>query len=204
LQNVLQYNEKENLFLVSEGDEKAFELLYNEYQPRLNIYLLPFTGNSKEEAEEIIQDIFLKIWTRRETLPAIENFPSYLFRMARNRFLDGQKKRKDYLSVINEPQQEEKFRSTILEGIAFAEYSAMAREAIQTLSPQRRKVFMMRYEEDMSFDEIAENLQIARTTVKKQCYEAVHLVKDFLRQHGDIALFLIIAFTGIFFKDSPL
>lgn len=199
MQNVIPYNEKENLFLVSEGDEKAFELLYSEYQPRLNVYLLPFTNNSKEEVEEIIQDTFLKIWMRRETLPAIENFPSYLFRMARNRFLDGQKKRKVYLSVIKDSRQEEEFRSSVLEGITFAEYSAAAREAIQKLSPQRKRIFTMRFEQDMSFDEIAENLQIARTTVKKQCYEAVHMVKDFLRAHGDVALLLMISFPYIFF-----
>ncbi|MDE3181938.1 MAG: hypothetical protein KGM16_00855 [Bacteroidota bacterium] len=57
-------------------------------------YLLPFSGNSYEDAEEVIQDTFVKVWTRRETLPAIDNFPSYLFKMARNRFPDGQKKRK--------------------------------------------------------------------------------------------------------------
>jgi len=186
------------LLRLSEGDGAAFELIYNYYQPKLFLYIFPFTRNSKEETEEVIQDVFVKLWTRREALPAIENFAKYLFRMARNQFLDLQKKRKNYEGAISGlPKKENEFRSPIHDNIIFNEYSAVAKLAIDSLSPQRRKIFLLRYESDMSIDEICETLKIARSSAKNQLYEAVRQVKDYLQKRGGLPILLLfLAFPG--------
>lgn len=199
MQNFLPYNERELLLLLSGGDETAFGTIYNEYQSRLYLYIYPFTRNSKEETEEVIQDVFVKLWMRKEALPAIENFPKYLFRMARNQFLDMQKKKIGYQTAIKaQRHNQSEFRSPIYENIIFNEYTAVAKSAIDSLSPQRKRIFIMRYENDMSFDEIAGSLNIAKTTVKRQLYEAVTIVKDYLLKHGELpALLFMIVLTYI-------
>ena len=202
MQQTNLYNEKEMLLRLSEGDESAFELIYNYYQPKLFLYIFPFTRNSKEETEEVIQEVFVKLWTRREALPAIESFAKYLFRMARNQFLDLQKKRKDYEGAISGlPGKDNEFRSPTHENIIFNEYSAVAKLAIDSLSPQRKKIFLLRYESDLSIDEIGETLKIARSSVKNQLYEAVKQVKDYLQKHAELpVLLLLLAFQGFPFR----
>ena len=113
--------------------------------------------------------------------------------MTRNQFLDMQKKRKDYtIAMGGSSEKEDEFRSPVHEQIVFNEYSAAAKIAIGSLSPQRKRIFLLRYENDLSFDEIAATLHIAKTTAKKQLYEAVKLVKDHLQQHGNLPVILII------------
>ena len=200
MQKYLPYNEKEMLLRLAGGDEVVFEWLYDNYQPKLFLYIFPFTRNSKAETEEVIQDIFVKLWMRREALPAIENFPKYLFRMARNQFLDLQKKRKDYTAAVNGMEEKgNEFRSPVHEKMVFNEYSAAAKKAIDSLSPQRKRIFELRYENDMSFDEIATTLQIAKTSVKKQLYEAVKLVKEHLQKHSELPVLLLL----LAFPNSP-
>ena len=193
MQSTVPFNEREIILRLSEGDEAAFALVYNYYQPKLSLYIAPFTYNSKEDTEEIIQDIFVKIWMRRETLLAIENFQHYLFRMARNQFLDSQKKKKSYTVALNgNAERENEFRSPVHERMVFDEYSAVARKAIDTLSPQRKTIFLMRYESDRSISEIAEDLKIAKQSVKNQLYEATKLVKEYLQAHGDLPVVLLL------------
>src|SRR5690606_31281038 len=71
---------------------EAFVALYKKYQPKLSRFLYPFTG--VDDAKEIVQDIFLKIWEKREALISIRSLEQYLYRMARNRMLDLEKSRR--------------------------------------------------------------------------------------------------------------
>src|SRR5690348_4952500 len=82
--------EQDLLLTASAGDRQAFATLYTEYFPRLYRYVF-FTIRSRADAEEIIQDIFLKVWERKETLAAIRSFEDYLFIMARHRLFDQAK-----------------------------------------------------------------------------------------------------------------
>src|SRR5690606_38854802 len=102
------------------GDEQAFAQLYRLWQPALGAYIFRIT-RSKEFAAEIIQDVFLKIWTSRETLSEINNFKSYLFVMSRNQALNALRKvmrevkfsedfeKVDINLVENEPPEEPVF-----------------------------------------------------------------------------------------------
>lgn len=192
MQNLLLYNEKHVLLKLSKGDEKAFEAIYNEYQPKLFLYIFPFTNRSKELTEEIIQNVFVKLWIRRETLIAIENFPKYFFRMARNQFLDMKLKIKKEAIITNEiPEKDHELRSPIIERIALKEYSEVAKWAVNSLSPQRKKIFLLRYEGDFSIDEIADSLKISKNSVKKQLYEGVNFIKGYLKKHSQFPTILV-------------
>jgi RNA polymerase sigma-70 factor (ECF subfamily) len=187
------HNENELLQRLSRGDEAAFELIYNFYQAKLFLYIYPFAKNSKEETEEVLQDVFVKLWTRREALPAIGNFPAYLFRMARNQLFDLQKRKsRDAIAMKSIPDTGNELRSPVHETMIYQEYSAIAKKAIESLTKQRRRIFLMRFENDMSLDEIAGRLKITRNSVKNQLYEAVKLVKLYLKEHGELPMLLLL------------
>src|SRR5688572_15092752 len=80
-------NEKALLLKASTGDRQSFTELYSAYTKNVYQYIIPFT-NSKEEAEEIIQDVFVKIWENGEKLAEINSFKGYLFRAAKNKLID--------------------------------------------------------------------------------------------------------------------
>lgn len=185
------YNEQELLIRLSEGDEPAFDQLYNYYQPRLFLYIFPFTGNNKVETEEVLQEIFVKLWIRKESLPAIQSFPNYLFRMARNQLLDIQQKHKKMAVAMGQMPAQSNDALTPAENMLLQEYTQTAKEAILQLSEQRRRIFLLRYEQDMSLDEIAAHLNIAKTSTKNQLYEAVKMVKTYLKENGGWPAFFV-------------
>ena len=80
-------NEKVLLRQVARHDEKAFKALFETYQARLYHYIIHII-KSREAAEEMVIDVFLKIWQQRESLHEIESFDAYLFRIAFNKSVD--------------------------------------------------------------------------------------------------------------------
>lgn len=179
----------------SEGDRQAFSELYTYYTPLLFRLLFPLTHASKEDTEEIIQEIFLKIWENRALLPAIQSFQAYVFRMARNMMVSQfrkktvQKKATQALSLQGEP-----VTNRPADDILFIEYHAIAREAINRLPPRQRQIFELRTGEDLSLNEIAVHLGISLAAVKKQLYAAIDFIKDHLRRHAGWLTGLVLFF----------
>ncbi|WP_316840574.1 RNA polymerase sigma factor [Pedobacter gandavensis] len=173
---------KELLEQVASGDWEAFATLYNTYVPKLYRFIYPFANQNKEDTEEVIQDVFLKVWMRKETIPGLRSFEAYLFRMAKNQLLDQRGRQDSQLRLID------KFGGTsstelasVHDQLVYEEYYEIAKVALQDLSPQRRRIFDMRMEQEMSIDEIAKALNISSSAVKKQLYEAINAIKQQLR-----------------------
>ncbi|HVK46578.1 MAG TPA: RNA polymerase sigma factor [Pseudobacter sp.] len=176
------------------GDRAAFSMIYSHYAPLLYRLLYPLTRESRHDAEEIIQDVFLSIWEKRELLPAIRNFRPFLFRMARNKLIDlrrkeGVKKRAaGKLEILTESAVSPE------DDALYSEYHSFAMKAIAALPPRQRQVFDLRMSEDLSLDEIATQLQITTHAVKKNLYTAINSVKEQLRKNPDwFVLFLLTA-----------
>ena len=91
---------------LGKGDHKAFDMLYIQYSPRLKHFLTGFIKN-RDEASDMTQDIFYKIWTNRETISKVDSFKAYLFRMARNMIYDYYEH-----SLIEENYQQKAFSIT--------------------------------------------------------------------------------------------
>lgn len=185
-------NESSLLKKASAGDRIAFTTLYTYYFPRLYRFVF-FINQSREDTEEILQDVFLKIWDKRESLPRIRSFEDYLFRMAKNKLFDLAKKNKAIHRLM--PQQIQAV-SDATDEVTYKEYHRVAMEAITHLPERKRTVFLMSVEEDMSLDEIASELKISRSAVKKHLYAAVRTIKEHLRLHAEwtvgIAIFLLL------------
>ncbi|RAJ75097.1 RNA polymerase sigma-70 factor (ECF subfamily) [Chitinophaga dinghuensis] len=180
-----------------QGEEKAFAELYNQYQPKLYLFIHPFTGFSAQDTDEVIQDVFFKLWLRKELLPAVSAMSAYLYMMARNCLRDRYRRQqvRDQAIADFQLQQPEQL-SHVEEETHFQEYSAIARKAISLLPARKKSIFAMRHDEGMSLDEIADTLGITKFGVKKQLYDAVKFVRDYLKTHAgiDIPLVLLIVF----------
>ena len=84
------------------ADRELYAQVYTHYLPKLNRFVLPFTKRSKEDAEEVAHDMFLKIWQRKEALVAIRSFEAYMFSMARSLLYDRYKRRQHFDKIVSQ------------------------------------------------------------------------------------------------------
>ena len=168
---------------LGKGDHKAFDMLYIQYSPRLKHFLTGFIKN-RDEASDMTQDIFYKIWTNRETISKVDSFKAYLFRMARNMIYDYYEH-----SLIEENyQQKEQRRSTyddlIEEELYARELSLLIDIAVEKMPPQRRNIFIMSRKDGLSNEEIAQRLNISKRTVENHMTQAriFHFAAFFLKK----------------------
>lgn len=190
--------EKDLLQAVAAGDRAAFANLYGAYLGGLQRYTCLFVG-ATEEAEEIIQEAFVRIWERRDTLPQVVSFKAYLYQVTKNLVVDywrQQKRRTAHqqqlpsCATASEPADAD---------LIYQQEYQMAQQAIAQLTRKRKQIFLMRTQEDMSLDEIAQELALSKPLVKKQLYAATAFVKAYLRRHSGLLTGTagLLAFVGL-------
>lgn len=189
-------NEQSLLQQTADGSREAYATLYSHYYPGLYRFV-SFVILSHEDTEEIIQDVFLKLWLKRETLVGIRSFEDYLFRMAKNRIFDAARQSQTRMRLARQiTHQMQEGADTTYNNVIFQEYHAIAQEAINQLSPQKKKLFLMYTRDEMTAREIAEIEGLSRMAVKKQLYEAIHFIKDHLHRHAGWALMCCLTIMG--------
>lgn len=163
------------------GDQAAFAELYMTYRSsaiRFCISLL----KDEEEAENMVHEVFLKIWDRRQQINPELNFHSYLFTCLRNATFDYLKKvEKDQLLRERYWQRMQSFRED--EGEEEERRMVLLEEAVNSLSAKRKQVLKLNVEQGKSYQEIAELLCISKNTVKNQLVKA----RQYLREKVDLA-----------------
>ncbi len=173
------------------GDQKAFEKLFNQYHKKLYAYLMRLLG-SKEDAEEIVQESFIKIWERREEF--IEGYPfdALLFKIAKNAFLNFTREK------VNRRVFEDHFHllvdldtSEADDYIIFKETREIIRLLIDGMPPRRREVFIMKKIEGLSRKEIAEKMGISIITVDSHLLKANNYLKDELKKYSLLLLCIL-------------
>lgn len=180
------YEEKEWLRQIAASDQKAFNALFASYRDRLFAYLFKIT-KSRETSEEIVLDVFLKIWMGRTILEEINNIEAFLFRVARNKAVDflrlTQKSKLQQLELWDRIQElassDQADFKTLL-----AETNAQFERVVNKLSPQRKRVFQLSHEQDLNFDQIAKRLNLSRYTVRNHLAASL----EFIRAHLDTDL----------------
>lgn len=183
-------DDKELFGLIAQNDQAAFTKLFHKYNRRLFPFLLKIV-KSQEMAEELIQNLFFKVWNRREKLTAVDSPQAYLYRMASNLAMDELKRIARQEQLLNEPRVLElnsEWDNSTEETIYFNESKRLVDDAINSLPPQRQKIFRMSKIQGMNYDEIAEEMGISRNTVKNQLVAAVKYLKNHL---GETAILLL-------------
>lgn len=173
---VLQ-NESDLLFLVSEGDELAFRKIFNHYRDKLYNYAIRITDN-EELAEEIVMDAFLKIWCNRNDLCVINRFDSYLYTLIRNQAFTAIKRRAHEASIITKLSlSKSEYQDCTEETVIYNEYQHLLSQAVDQLPPQQRLVYSMSRDEGLKYDEIADQLNLSKNTVKAHLKKALSTLR---------------------------
>ncbi len=181
------------LQLVAQGDREAFSKLYVHYLPILYHYIYRFTKQSKEITEEILQDVFLIIWEKKEVLIAVNSFEKYVYTIAKNKLLNLLK-HQDFKNKLhlNFSASKDLFESNTEKGILYDEYHKIALQAIDKLPEKRKEVFLLSTQGGLSLDEIASHLGISKSRVKQQLYSAKDYIKKYLTENAEWLLVLIL------------
>jgi RNA polymerase sigma-70 factor (family 1) len=175
--------EQEWIEAARRGDKKAFGQLVRRHQKRLFRFVLGLTG-SFDQAEDIVQDAFVKAYQALDTFEKGRDFYPWLSTIARNKALNllARDERKESLDKI----QEQGFDSPSddpgpLAQLISSENQQRFYAALKGLPEQYRAVFVLRHFEELSYDEIAKQLKIALGTVDSRLYRARQLLVEALK-----------------------
>lgn len=157
--------EKEQLFDLSNGDIKAFNGLFMLYFPKLKLFLTGFL-DSDAEAEDLAQDVFVKLWQSRQSLANVDNLNAYLYRMAKN-ILYTYLNRSFSTDLISEAESYHIPSIDELEELIFAkELEELIDVTIEKMPPQRKMIFRLSRKQGLSNEAIALQLNISKRTVE--------------------------------------
>lgn len=161
---------------IAAGITSAFEELMRRHEPRIFQFALKIV-KSPELAQEISQDVFLKIWEKRTSLNTIETLPAWLFSMAKNQSLNTLKE------IARRYAHEEKYAAAqdeVLDGEAEIQYNDLKKFAailIDQLSPQRKIIYQMKVEQGLTTSEIAAKLNLSPSTIRTQLAKSYQLLR---------------------------
>ena len=166
--------ESDYLEKLGEGDHRAFESLFIYYHPKVKGFLCGFVKD-EEEASDMVQELFFRIWMNRKVISKVSSFQNYLFRMARNMVYDYFEH-----NLVKEKYERKAREESRVYGLDIIEEELYARElsllidmAIEKMPTQRRRIFIMSRKEGLSNEEIAVRLGINKRTVENHITQAL-------------------------------
>ena len=157
---------------LGKGSHLAFNALFLQYYPQVKKFLLGFL-KSESDANDLSQEIFVKIWVQREKISQVNFFKTYLYSMARNalfNYFEHELIKQNYASKTQELSQ---YKDVIESDLYAKELSLLIDTTIEKMPEQRRRVFRMSRYEGIPNSEIAEKLNISKRTVENHITSAL-------------------------------
>ncbi len=165
---------------VCKGSIDAFNLLFKEHHRSLCISALVILKNEKI-AEDIVQDVFLKVWTKKEEIKDINNIVGYLYTSVRNACFDELRKTRfteDIIEVELSDQALDPFHS-----VQIKELGKHLKEASESLPGQCREIFELVHIDGKKYQEVADQLGISINTVKTQLKRALVKMRGIMEKY---------------------
>lgn len=180
---------------IKKGDEVAFEKLFRKYYENLRRFIWGYV-KSEAVAEELIQEVFLKIWKNREHLKINRSVSAYLFRSARNMSIDYVRHANVEQSWADEKQALDQLndRPSIDKQLNDKLILDEVKKAIQALPERRREIFILSRYEGLSYKEIADLLDISVSTVETQISRSLKKLRDLFEPYITFVSFLLFFF----------
>ena len=163
--------------LLRDGDRAAFTEIYHRYKALLYIFAYKRIGQ-REEARDIIHELFLSLWTKHNTLEINTGLAPYLYTAVRNRIIDGIARQKNASRYIDSFQEYIDSANNTTDHLArHNQLLALIEKEIEALSPKMRQVFEMSRNTTLSRKEIAAELNLSEETVKSHIHHALKTLK---------------------------
>ncbi|PTL26729.1 RNA polymerase sigma-70 factor [Prevotella sp. oral taxon 820] len=159
-------------------EKKAFDMIFIRFYPRVKRFVMGFCGD-EYEAENVAQDVFMKLWMKRRHVSSVENLDAYIYAMARHAALDALKS--VALRAHSAVEDSDIADETHVEDALYShELREIIHRQIEKMPPQQRRVFRMSRMDGLKNDEIAETLHISKRTVEAHISAALVELRKFV------------------------
>ncbi len=178
------------------GSKAAFRELFEMYGAQIFNFSLSYLKN-ESDAEDLLQDVFLKVWEKRKTLDSSQNIKAYIFKIAVNTIYDFIRRKNienaytDYVRLNYKADANDPWHALI-----FNEMLERLNKLVDQMPGQCRRVFHLSKKKGLTNDEIAQKLNISKRTVENHLYRALALLKKHFKQELIFALLLFYLFCG--------
>lgn len=185
------FEEKRLLIMMKNDDKDAFIEIYNHYRQPLRAFIIRFV-KVPFYAEDILQDVFLKLWEIRSRVNPDLEFKAYLYRITRNLVYKFLKKlASDEMMQTQAMHHFQRNENPVQLQVEWKQYEEKVNEAILQLPPKRQMVFRLCREQNKSYDEVSMELNISRNTVKEHMVLAMKNIEAYLKVNSGITFPLV-------------
>ncbi|WP_131539645.1 RNA polymerase sigma factor [Pedobacter nototheniae] len=187
--------EPDLLSLLAKGNEDAFRILYQQH--RKQIYKVAYLYvKSTFLAEDIVQNVFVKVWEHRENMTNIRSFESWIYTLTKNMILNYHKRIviKEHVNNAYQLEKSKEINNDTDHKLENAQYQKILQEGLELLSQQQQAVYHLIRNENLSYEETGKRLGISRLTVKTHFSRALQSLRVFFKSYGEIGLIIIFTF----------
>lgn len=191
------FREDELLSLLVKGDETAFRRLYNQYNRPLYSFVVKYV-HSSPLAEDLVQEVFIKIWENHKQLEHVRSFKAYLFTTARNHTLNSLKK-----AFRSETAASEiintfcSLRNGTEDHLLDKEYLSFLNKILNSLPPRSREIFCLCREQKKTYEEVAQTMGISRNAVKNHMVFSMKVLRTSAEKELGISLSILFSLLYI-------
>lgn len=183
-QSIRAYHDKELFTRISENDEQAFSALFHQYIGILRPFVFSFT-RSDAVADELIQDIFTRVWLGRDKLAAVETPKAWLFKVAANECYRHLRKKILEQRTFNQyAAQKTSAADSTSDHMNVQEIKRLVADAIQGLAPRQKRIYEMSRNGGLKIEEIAGQLDLSPHTVKNVLVTTARIIRTRLEKAG--------------------
>ena len=188
--------ERQLVIQLKDGNQASYKVLYDKYAPMLFAFSRKYL-QTQEDAEEIVQEVFLRIWEKKENIDEYQSFSSYVIQAAKYRIYNGFRKKVNeqaYLDFLM--YADDSSRNFTELDVNYHAVKKKAESAISAMPPKRQEIFRLSREDGLKNREIAERLQISIKTVENQMGLALKFLKDELSEYQMLIFLFLLAQTS--------
>jgi RNA polymerase sigma factor (sigma-70 family) len=192
------HNQTQLVEAMQTGDQEAFTILYRHYSPLLYMNILRML-HDPQATEELVQELFTRIWQKRTCKGIKEDFTAYMYRIAQNLvndFFRGLKKDHALMEKFRAFTAEADAALSVEEKLQQQQTEGIINNAIEHLPPQQKKVYKLVKQNGYTYKKVAEDLGISPFTVKEYLVLANKSIRNYVDQHRELLL-LVLAFLTI-------
>lgn len=165
---------------LTEGNQEAFRTVFKAAYPQVRAFSKGFTKNDAD-ADDIAQQVFIKLWTKRAILANVRNFETYLYTITKNTVLNHMASQKAFMVDISDVRNLSTENTSPLEQIEASDLQLLIDMTVENMPPQRQAVYKLSRVEGLSNDQIAERLGLQKKTVENHLNLALGEIRKVLK-----------------------